>query len=49
MAKTHKDRPKLVRGSGVFALNQHAPKFADKRTKRSRTRAAQKRKALAEQ
>ena len=48
MAKTDKDR--LVRGNGgVFMLNQHAPKFADKRTKRNRSRSEQKRKAIAEQ
>ena len=48
MGKTDKDR--LVRGSGgVFMLNQHAPKFADKRTKRNRSRAEQNRRAISEQ
>lgn len=47
MAKTYKDR--LVRGSGgVFALNQHTDKFADKRTKRNRSRSEQRRRAIAE-
>ncbi len=42
-------RKQLVRASGgVFMLNQHAPKFADKRTKRNRSRADQRRNALAE-
>lgn len=40
----------LVRaGSGSVQLNQHAPKFADKRTKRNRSRGDQKRRALADQ
>lgn len=44
------EKPKLVRaGAGHFALNQHAPVFADKRTKRNRDRATQKRNAIAEQ
>lgn len=43
-------KPNLVRaGAGHFALNQHAPRFADRRTKRNRDRAAQKRNAIAEQ
>lgn len=47
MAKTYKDR--LVRSSGgAFMLNQHSAKFADKRTKRNRSRSDQRRKAIAE-
>lgn len=39
----------LVRASGgAFMLNQHAPKFADKRTKRDRSRNAQKNNAIKE-
>ena len=45
-----KQKPSLVKaGAGFFALNQHAPKYADKRTKRNRDRAAQKRHAIGEQ
>jgi hypothetical protein len=36
-------------GAGVFMLNQHAPKFGDRRTKRNRTKAEQKRRAIKEQ
>lgn len=43
-------KPELVRaGGGHFNLNQHAPVFADRRTKRNRDRSAQKRNAIAEQ
>ena len=43
-------KPELVRaGAGHFRLNQHAPVFADRRTKRNRDRATQKRRAIAEQ
>ena len=48
VGKTYKDN--LVRANGgVFMLNQHAPKFADKRTKRNRSRTEQNRRAIAEQ
>jgi len=39
----------LVRGRGRFVLNQRFAVFADKRTKRNKTRAEQKRRALSEQ
>jgi hypothetical protein len=39
----------LVRGRGRFVLNQRIAVFADKRTKRNKSRAEQKRKALLEQ
>jgi len=45
-----KNRKQFVKpGAGVFMLNQHAPKFGDRRTKRNRTKAEQKRRAIAEQ
>jgi hypothetical protein len=43
-------KPELVRaGAGYFRLNQHAPVFDDRRTKRNRDRATQKRNAIQEQ
>lgn len=45
-----KNKPNLVKaGGGMFMLNQHAPRYADKRTKRNRDKATQKRNAIAEQ
>ena len=39
--------PELVRGGkGPFKLNQTAPVFNDRRTKRNRTRSAQNRKEI---
>jgi hypothetical protein len=50
MSKPKKPAFELVRASSnPVQLNQHADKFADKRTKRNRSRGDQKRKALAEQ
>jgi len=31
---------------GVYALNQHAPRYADRRTRRNRSRADRKRRAI---
>jgi hypothetical protein len=43
-------KPELVRaGAGYYRLNQHAPRFDDKRTKRNRDKATQKRNAIEEQ
>jgi hypothetical protein len=39
----------LLRMKGRFVLNQKANVFSDKRTKRNKTRATQKQKALDEQ
>jgi hypothetical protein len=39
----------FVKGRAAFMLNQHAAKFADKRTKRNRERGTQKRKAIEEE
>lgn len=39
----------LVRGRSRFVLNQKIAVFADKRTKRNKSRAEQKRRALSEQ
>ena len=36
-------------GQGAWNVNQHAPVYAHKNTKRNKTRSAQKRHALAEQ
>lgn len=45
-----KNKPNLVKaGAGHYRLNQHAPVFADKRTKRNRDKATQKRHAIADQ
>jgi hypothetical protein len=47
----NKDKPlsRFLRLKGRFVLNQKAQTFADKRTKRNRTRSEQKRRALEEQ
>lgn len=39
--------PKPVFGRGIRNVNQKAPKFADRRTKRNRTRGAQKAREIA--
>jgi hypothetical protein len=45
-----KQKPKFITagGNGATNVNQHAPKFADKRTKRNRDRASQKRNAISD-
>jgi hypothetical protein len=48
---TKKDRGRTLYGVGApgnFALNTHAPRFADRRTKRNRSRAEIERKAVNE-
>lgn len=41
------NKPKLVRGNtGPVQVNQHAPLFNDRRTKRNRDRSTQKRNAI---
>jgi len=51
MAKNKNKKAGLVRagGLGAWNVNQHAPVFAHKNTKRNKARAAQKARALAEQ
>ena len=51
MSKPKNPAFQLVRagGNGPTQLNQHAPKFADRRTKRNRSRNDQKRRAIEEQ
>lgn len=50
MSNSKKPAFQLVRAgaTGVVALNQHAPKFEDRRTKRNRSRGDQKRHAISE-
>ena len=51
MAKNKKKGAELIRagGLGAWNVNQHAPVFAHKNTKRNKTRGSQKARALAEQ
>lgn len=49
MAKARKADGLVRSGGGAFMLNQHSPAFGDRRTKRNRSRTAQKRRAIAEQ
>mgnify|MGYP000641958410 CR=1 FL=1 len=43
-------RERVGRGApGNFQLNQHAPRYADRRTRRNRSRADRKRNAIREQ
>jgi len=50
MGKSKRKRERVGRGApGVFQLNQHAPRFADRRTRRNRSRDAQRRNAIREQ
>lgn len=45
--KRDPERERVGRGApGNYALNQHAPRYADRRTKRNRTRSDQERKAI---
>jgi len=46
MAKNKNTLDGLVKGRGHFVVNQKAPVFADRRTKRNRDRSAQKRNAI---
>jgi len=48
MAKKVNPLDNLVQGRGNYVVNQKAHIFADKRTKRNRDRASQKRNALRE-
>ena len=48
MAKARKTDGLVRAGGGVFMLNQHSPKFGDRRTKRNRSRGEQRRKAISE-
>jgi hypothetical protein len=43
-----KQKPKHKGAAGVFALNQHTPRYAHRATKRNRTRADQRRHAIQE-
>lgn len=50
MSKGQPKKPKPWRSApGIYALNQHAPRYADRRTKRNRSRSDRERRALAEQ
>ena len=42
------NKQKQKGAAGIFALNQHAPKYAHRATRRNRTRADQRRRAIAE-
>ena len=48
MAKTRKTDGLVRSSGGAFMLNQHAPRFAHKTTKRNRSRSDQRRRAIAE-
>ena len=48
MAKNKNPLDSLVTGRGHFVVNQKAPTFADRRTKRNRDRSAQRRNAIAD-
>lgn len=46
-AKGRKDKRPVWRGApGNYALNRHAPRYADRRTKRNRSRSEVRRKAI---
>jgi hypothetical protein len=48
--KTKRELDRLVRaGAGSYNLNQHAPRYDDRRTRRNRDRAARRRSAIADQ
>jgi len=47
MSKNKRERERVGRGApGNYALNQHAPRYADRRTRRNRSRDAQRRNAI---
>lgn len=44
----NKNRKKHKGAAGVYALNQHAPRYEHRATRRNRARAEQRRKAINE-
>lgn len=44
--KKKKPAPRVKGTKGHYHLNQHAPRFADRRTRRNRDRSSQERRAI---
>jgi hypothetical protein len=49
MKKEPKSKQYVRSGGGIYALNQHAPRYAHRATKRNRSRSDQRRNAFSDQ